>query len=93
MDTERDEYNGGGTAYMFPNATEGEQTAYERMDFLSNGFKLRTNGGEWNGSGRHILYLAFAENSIRNINRSADNGKITRRSIRQSTLGEILCGH
>ena len=62
MDTARDEYNGGGTAYMFPNASEGEQTAYERMDFLSNGFKLRTNGGEWNGSGRHILYLAFAEN-------------------------------
>jgi hypothetical protein len=62
MDTARDEYNGGGTAYMFPNASEYEQTAYERMDFLSNGFKLRTNGGEWNGSGRHILYLAFAEN-------------------------------
>ena len=62
MDTTRDEYNGGGTAYTFPNASEVEQTAYERMDFLSNGFKLRTNGGEWNGSGRHILYLAFAEN-------------------------------
>ena len=61
MDTTRDEYNGGGTAYIFPNANEGQQTAYERMDFLSNGFKLRTNGGEWNGSGRNILYMAFAE--------------------------------
>ena len=60
MDSTRDEYNGDGTAYMFPNAAEGEQTAYERMDFLSNGFKMRTNGGEWNGSGRHILFIAFA---------------------------------
>ena len=62
MDTTRDEYNGGGTAYIFPNANEAQQTSYERMDFLSNGFKLRTNGGEWNGSGRNILYMAFAEN-------------------------------
>ena len=61
MDTTRDEYNGSGTAYIFPNANEVQQTAYERMDFLSNGFKLRTNGGEWNGSGRNILYMAFAE--------------------------------
>jgi len=62
MDNTRHEYNGGGTAYIFPNANESQQTAYERMDFLSNGFKLRTNGGEWNGSGRNILFMAFAEN-------------------------------
>ena len=31
------------------------------LDFLSNGFKLRTTGSAVNGSGRTMIYMAFAE--------------------------------
>jgi hypothetical protein len=32
------------------------------MDFLSNGFKLRTSHGTANASGSTYIYKAFAEN-------------------------------
>jgi hypothetical protein len=32
------------------------------MDFLSNGFKLRTSGSEDNASGNTYIYYAVAEN-------------------------------
>jgi hypothetical protein len=43
------------------NATQG--AGYEMLDFLSNGFKIRSYAdGTWNGSGNTIIYMAFAEN-------------------------------
>ena len=30
-------------------------------DFLSNGWKIRTNSGNWNSSGHTYIYMAFAE--------------------------------
>ena len=33
-------------------------------EFLSNGFKLKNNGGYMNGSGRTYIYLAFAEHPL-----------------------------
>jgi hypothetical protein len=36
-----------------------------RLDFLSNGFKLR-NSGAWNTSGDTLIYAAFAENPFKN---------------------------
>ena len=34
------------------------------IDFLSNGFKLRTTGGVYNSSGASYIYMAFAENPL-----------------------------
>jgi len=43
------------------NATQG--AAYDMVDFLSNGFKIRAYAdGTWNGSGNSYIYMAFAEN-------------------------------
>ena len=40
------------------NGAEGTET---NSDFLSNGFKLRRNGNDVNGSGASYIYMAFAE--------------------------------
>ena len=40
------------------NTTDQER---EILDFLSNGFKLRTTDGGMNGSGMTGLYIAFAK--------------------------------
>jgi len=43
------------------NTTQG--AAYDMVDFLSNGFKIRDYAdGTWNGSGNTLIYMAFAEN-------------------------------
>jgi hypothetical protein len=34
------------------------------LDFLSNGFKLRTSSAQKNGSGSPFIYMAFAENPL-----------------------------
>ncbi len=39
---------------------EVDQSGKE-VDFLSNGIKIRTNSGEWNGNGHNIIFFAFAE--------------------------------
>jgi len=43
------------------NTTDGEVTDSNFIDFLSNGFKLRTSGGYVNNSYHRIFYMAFAE--------------------------------
>ena len=60
-DSKRDEYNGAGTPYVFANEAEAETASYERLDFLSNGFKIRVGGNNWNPSST-VVYMAFAEN-------------------------------
>jgi hypothetical protein len=52
--------NGGVTNSFQPNVA-GAQDANERMDWLSNGFKLRTTSTTWNTSGGTYIYMAFAE--------------------------------
>ena len=46
-------------AYLFPNATQAESDI-ERIDIVSNGFKLRTTDGGDNGSGSTYIYMAYA---------------------------------
>ncbi len=61
FDSARDSYNVG-DRMLFPNLSNAEtQLATDRMDFLSNGFKLRAEGGASNGNGDTIIYAAFAE--------------------------------
>jgi len=52
--------NGSNTNSFQPN-TNSAQDANERMDWLSNGFKLRTTSTTWNTSGGDYIYWAFAE--------------------------------
>ena len=67
-DSARSPFNEG-NATLFPNASSAEYTggAYG-IDFLSNGFKLRTTYGQYNQSGGGYLYLAFAENPFKYAN-------------------------
>jgi hypothetical protein len=49
--------------YLFPNSTQAE-SALQRFDFLSNGFKIRTTDGGDNASGGTYIYMAFAEQPL-----------------------------
>ena len=48
--------------YLYPNLSNAEGGT-DILDFLSNGFKLRTTDGGQNGSSNYI-YMAFAENPL-----------------------------
>ena len=60
FDSKRDTFNVM-DRYLYAEQTFVEQDS-DTVDFLSNGFKFRTGGGDHNYSGRDYLYLAFAEN-------------------------------
>jgi len=48
---------------LYANTTAAESgDVYDAVDFLSNGFKIRTGRGGANTSGRTYIYMAFAEN-------------------------------
>ncbi len=40
----------------------------DNLDFVSNGFKLRTTGNSFNGSGGTYIYMAFAEQPFKYAN-------------------------
>ena len=46
-----------------PDQSNAEQTE-DNVDFLSNGFKMRTTGGENNGSGDTYIYMAFGQSLV-----------------------------
>ena len=60
FDNKRDPFNVM-DRFLFAEQNFAEQDS-DTVDFLSNGFKFRTGGGDHNYSGRDYLYLAFAEN-------------------------------
>jgi len=50
---------------LYPNASNAESdpsSTTDRLDMLSNGFKMRTSSGDYNNSGSKYFYIAFAEN-------------------------------
>ena len=50
------------TKAVWTNGTQGQSSTYGEIDFLSNGFKLRTADGNLNaGNGYYYIYMAFAE--------------------------------
>ena len=53
-------YYNGVTQSLFPNITQAED-ANLRLDFLSNGFKLRTTSTSWNNNNGNYIYMAFAD--------------------------------
>ena len=60
--------------YLYPDTNEAEVST-TRMDFLSNGFKFRSNSSTWNGSGNTFIYMAFAEAPFVNSKGVPCNGK------------------
>jgi len=49
--------------YLLPNTSDAEGTL-ALVDFLSNGFKIRTTDASINNSSDTIIYMAFAENPL-----------------------------
>ena len=67
FDTERDTYNVM-DARLFANTSDQEGNSSSNpniVDALSNGFKVRYSGQNFNGSGNSIIYAAFAENPFK----------------------------
>jgi hypothetical protein len=62
-DTERDPYNVS-DSYLNANTGAAENT-FGAIDFLSNGFKLRTSGGSYNQSGYTFIFACFAEHPFK----------------------------
>jgi hypothetical protein len=58
-DNKRPEYNS--PYYLIPNTSFGGDGSDNPIDFLSNGFKLKTAGGGNNVSSGSYIFLAFAE--------------------------------
>jgi len=62
LDNKRDSFNVAGKR-LYPNNTGAESEA-ARVDFTANGFKLRGDGTDMNGSGNTYIYMAFAEEPL-----------------------------
>ena len=60
FDNKRDAYNPAGTG-LKPDDPDAEYTTTNSMDFLSNGFKLRSTDGDNNTSAATYIYMAWAE--------------------------------
>ena len=72
-DTTRNPSNPVG-AYLRPNLSSAEGT-FSHYDILSNGFKNLYAGGSLNGSGKNIIYMAFAESPFVNSNGVPTNAR------------------
>ena len=63
-DNKRSPFNGIENV-LYPNLSNAEGTGVTtRMDFLSNGFKMRTNGSDYNGNGQTYIYMAFGQTMV-----------------------------
>ena len=67
LDTSRNTYNVA-NAYLEPNTSDAENTASNVCDILSNGFKIRTTGTDFNDSSNTYIYACFAENPFKYAN-------------------------
>jgi hypothetical protein len=69
IDSSRDTFNVSNDG-LFPNFANAEEvsTANWGVDFLSNGFKVRSTDIESNASGGNYIYMAFAENPFKYAN-------------------------
>ena len=53
---------------LYPNSSSAESTSGDRVDFTSNGFKVRTTNGDFNASGGTYIFIAFAESPFKHTN-------------------------
>jgi len=79
FDNKRNAYDGNFRYYaLFPNADSAEGTTSgdnNHIDFLSNGFKLRTTAQQLNGTSDNFIYMAFAESPFTNSNGVPNNAE------------------
>jgi len=73
FDSKREGYNVDNDE-IYANLNYVEDTA-DRLDILSNGFKMRTTGGNLNGSGETFIYMAFAESPFVGSNFVPNNAR------------------
>ncbi len=66
FDSKRSDYNTKGN-YLTPDSSGGEGATLS-LDFLSNGFKIRTNNDGINGVGSPHIFIAFAETDFKHSN-------------------------
>ena len=67
-DNKRNGYNGGTYQLRADSNAAGFSSSATMVDFVSNGFKIRTNDAGTNGSGRTYLYYAVASNPFKTSN-------------------------
>jgi len=60
MDNKRSGYNPTNNR-LYAHIANAEESAVDRFDILSNGFKVRTGDADTNCSGCDLIYMAFAE--------------------------------
>ena len=63
FDDKRIGYNAKNNRF-YANDSDAEDTSAERLDLLSNGFKIRTNGSHINESGDTMIYIAFGQSIV-----------------------------
>ena len=63
FDEKRDGFNED-NEYLFPNLTQAESSGINRVNLLSNGFKLMTTDGGNNANGGPYLYMAFGQTLV-----------------------------
>ena len=76
-DNKRDTFNPMDTI-LYANRNNAESdpaSTTDRLDFLSNGFKIRTGSSDYNGNGNNYIYIAFAESPFVNANRIPNNAR------------------
>ena len=67
-DIARQPTNDEGGHILLPNSNSAEVTNEYDIDFLSNGFKLRSGDVYENGSAELLIYAAFAEQPFKYAN-------------------------
>ena len=65
FDTSRSSYNVA-SLWLKANSSDAEASTILTVDMLSNGFKIRDSDTDNNGSGNTIIYMAYAENPLKN---------------------------
>ena len=61
--------------YLLQPHTSQAESALQRVDLLSNGFKVRTTDAGQNSSGTTYIYMAFSESSFVNSNGVPNNAR------------------
>ena len=73
LDNTRDSFNVSNSR-LYAN-TDGTESDTDRADFLANGFKIRGDGNDTNGSGQTYTFMAFAESPFVNSNGVPNNAR------------------
>ena len=74
-DNKREGFNGSGSNDAQLVNTNSADTDDNRIDFLSNGFKVRTTDGDVNANGGNYIYLAIAESPLVNSEGIPNNAR------------------